>query len=189
MNRFKFGNRHIYEVPGVTHLFNHERDAQFYCKEHDIDVKTIIKYDSKKEYDRWMCLKMLQSDGLISNLRRQVEYELIPAKTEKVKVKDKVEKVWVVENLKFRTKKEAHDYCKSIDLQCAAATCVKVLVPVYKDKIIEHNAVYTADFVYNDESGNVVVEDVKSEITRKEKDYILRRKLMLHVHGIRIKET
>lgn len=188
MSHFKFGNRHVYEVPGVTHLFNHERDAQFYCKEHDVDVKTIIKYDSKKEYDRWLVLQQMQKEGKISDLQRQVVYELIPAKTETVKVKDKLVNVWVVENLKFRTQKEAHAYCRSIDLQTSAATCVKTPQPVYKEVTIEHNAVYTADFVYN-EAGKLVVEDVKSDITRKEKDYVLRRKLMLHVHGIRIKET
>jgi hypothetical protein len=59
---------------------------------------------------------------------------------------------------------------------------------VYKNVCIEQNAVYTADFVYY-ENGQLVVEDVKSDITRKEADYVLRRKLMLHVHGIRIKET
>ena len=60
--------------------------------------------------------------------------------------------------------------------------------PVYKKVVFEQNAVYTADFVFV-EDGVTVVEDCKSEYTRKEKDYVLRRKLMLHVHGIRIVET
>lgn len=189
MSRFKFGNKHIYEVPGVTHKFNHLADAQFYCKEHQIDVKSIVKYDSKKEHDRWLCLQMLQSDGLISELRRQVEFELIPAKTETVKVKDKVINDWIVENEHFATKKDAHAYCRSRGLQYAAALCQRRIVEVFKEVVIEHNAVYTADFVYKDADGNLVVEDTKSEITRKEPDYVLRRKLMLHVHGIRILET
>lgn len=37
-------------------------------------------------------------------------------------------------------------------------------------------------------TGERVVEDVKSEITRKLPAYIIKRKLMLYVHGIRIKE-
>lgn len=54
-------------------------------------------------------------------------------------------------------------------------------------KVIEREAAYTADFVYFDnESKEVVVEDVKGV---KTKDYILRRKMMLHFHGIRIKEV
>lgn len=189
MSHFKFGNRHIYEVPGVAHMFNHERDAQFYCKEHDIDVKTIIKYDSKKEHDRWLVLQQMQRDGKVSDLRRQVEYELIPAYKDTVLVKHKFVNDWIVENEHFATKKEAVAYCRHRRLQQAAILLKKRLEEVYKEVVIEHNAVYTADFVYNDESGKLVVEDVKSDITRKEKDYVLRRKLMLHVHGIRIHET
>lgn len=48
----------------------------------------------------------------------------------------------------------------------------------------ERAASYYADFVY-DEGGRTVVEDTKGMRTA---DYILKRKLMLHVHGIRIKE-
>jgi hypothetical protein len=50
----------------------------------------------------------------------------------------------------------------------------------------ERPAVYIADFVYINEQGQQVVEDVKGVRTR---EYILKRKLMLHVHGIRIKEV
>lgn len=52
----------------------------------------------------------------------------------------------------------------------------------------ERPASYSADFVYFDRSGNQVVEDVKSEPTRKKPDYVMRRKLMLMVHGIEIRE-
>ena len=44
---------------------------------------------------------------------------------------------------------------------------------------------YIADFVYH-KDGKLVVEDVKG---KKTKDYIIKRKLMLWVHGIKIKET
>ena len=54
-----------------------------------------------------------------------------------------------------------------------------------KGKIIEHAVKYVADFVYN-ENGNKVVEDTKGFRT---KDYVIKRKLMLWVHGIRIKEV
>ena len=36
-------------------------------------------FDSKKEYERWRELKLLEISGVISNLQRQVSYELIPA--------------------------------------------------------------------------------------------------------------
>lgn len=65
-----------------------------------------------------------------------------------------------------------------------------LLIPKQKkqDGGLERPASYSADFVYFDRSGALVVEDVKSEPTRKKPDYILRRKLMLMVHGIEIME-
>jgi hypothetical protein len=38
-----------------------------------------IKFDSKKEMQRYIVLKKAEEDGIISNLRMQVRYELIPA--------------------------------------------------------------------------------------------------------------
>ena len=52
----------------------------------------------------------------------------------------------------------------------------------------ERSCTYIADFVYIDrKTGQKVVEDVKSPATRTEA-YRIKRKLMLLVHGIRIKE-
>lgn len=52
--------------------------------------------------------------------------------------------------------------------------------------LLERAVRYIADFVYVDNaSGLTVVEDTKGVRT---KEYIIKRKLMLHVHGIRIKE-
>lgn len=55
-----------------------------------------------------------------------------------------------------------------------------------KKKLVERSVVYRADFVYHDKNGDIVVEDVKGVRTR---DYILKRKLMLYVCGVRIKEV
>ena len=55
---------------------------------------------------------------------------------------------------------------------------------VIKGKTIEQKCSYVADFVYK-ENGEMVVEDTKGF---KTKDYIIKRKLMLYVHKIRIKE-
>lgn len=53
-------------------------------------------------------------------------------------------------------------------------------------KCIEKSCVYKADFVYFDKEKNtLVVEDTKGMRT---KDYIIKRKLMLYIHGIRIQE-
>jgi hypothetical protein len=43
--------------------------------------------------------------------------------------------------------------------------------------------------VYQDaHTGKIVVEDVKSEATKKKESYIIKRKLMLSVYGIKISE-
>lgn len=192
--RFKFGNQKLYIIPGTAHRFRTEHDAKFYCNEHDIDFATVEKYDSKKEYDRWLELQMLEKTGEIVNLRRQVEYELIPAHYEMIFVKEKTVKQWIVytdssSGNVFDTKKEAIEFCKHTGLRQKDIGCITRTEPVYKQVCIEQNAEYTADFVYRDKDGNKIVEDVKSEATRKEKDYVLRRKMMLHLLGIRIKET
>lgn len=43
-----------------------------------------IKFDSAKEAQRWSELSIMQRAGLISNLQRQVKYELIPSQYEEV---------------------------------------------------------------------------------------------------------
>ena len=57
---------------------------------------------------------------------------------------------------------------------------------IIKGKLIERGCDYIADFVYTDINGNEIVEDAKGYRTD---DYIIKRKLMLWIHGIRIKET
>lgn len=63
-----------------------------------------------------------------------------------------------------------------------------LLIPSQKcenGKVIEKPVKYIADFVYKDKNGNTVVEDTKGVRTA---DYIIKRKLMLYIHKIRIKE-
>ena len=56
----------------------------------------------------------------------------------------------------------------------------------YEDgKVIEREVSYVADFVYTNRLGFIVVEDTKGF---KTKDYIIKRKLMLYFHRIRIQE-
>lgn len=52
-------------------------------------------------------------------------------------------------------------------------------------KLAERAVWYVADFVYRDKEGNLIIEDTKGKRTR---EYVIKRKLMLHVHNIRIKE-
>ena len=88
-------------------------------------------FDSVKEYHRWGSLRLLERAGRISELKRQVPFELIP-------------------------KQDGERACT-----------------------------YVADFVYH-QDGNIVVEDCKGFRTDA---YKLKRKLMLWVHGIKVKET
>lgn len=60
------------------------------------------------------------------------------------------------------------------------------LKAVGKGRCLERKCSYIADFVYKDSLGLTVVEDTKGF---KTKDYIIKRKLMLWVHGIRIREV
>ena len=94
-----------------------------------------ITFDSKKEARRWSELKLMESAGIITNLQRQVTFQLLPSQ-----------------------KGEGRT---------------------------ERPAKYVADFTYQ-ENGQTVVEDTKG---MKTKDYILKRKMMLFIHGITVKEV
>lgn len=109
----------------------------------------------------------------------------------------------------FDSKKEAKRYSELLLLEKAGAITelqrqVKyILIPAQREfsmevytkgrnkgcfkpgKLLEKECAYIADFVYK-EDGRIVVEDTKGFRT---KDYIIKRKLMLHEHGIRIKEV
>jgi hypothetical protein len=64
------------------------------------------------------------------------------------------------------------------------------LIPAQKGengKVIERAVTYVADFTYTDKrTGEFIVEDTKG---MKTKEYILKRKMMLYFHGIRIREV
>lgn len=92
---------------------------------------------SGKEHTRANQLKLMQRAGVISNLREQVKYVLIPTQRDS------------------------------------------------QGKLLEKECSYYADFVY-EKDGVTVVEDAKGFRTP---EYRLKRKLMLYLHGILIKET
>lgn len=114
----------------------------------------------------------------------------------------------VRDGLTFDSTKEWRRYRELVLLQKAGKISdlqrqVKfVLIPAQYEKVIdpktgkpklrcvEREVAYYADFTYTDTAtGEKVVEDVKSEITRKEPLFVVKRKLMLWVHGIRIREV
>lgn len=105
----------------------------------------------------------------------------------------------------FDSKRELGRYAELLKLQDKGiikdlARQVKyVLIPTQREpgtigprggirqgKLLENECSYVADFVYQIvETGQIVVEDTKGVRT---KDYIIKRKLMLFVYGIQIKE-
>ena len=97
-------------------------------------------------------------------------------------------------DMTFDSKKECNRYLELSLLQKAGKitdldTQVPFeLIPAQRDpetkRVIERACNYVADFTYY-EGGKLVVEDTKGF---KTPDYIIKRKLMLHVHGIRIRE-
>ena len=100
----------------------------------------------------------------------------------------------LVDGMIFDSKKEARRYLELKMLQQAGEIsgleCQKIfeLIPRQTDengKFLEHPVKYIADFVYTDKDGRTIVEDTKGYRTP---DYIIKRKLMLKVHGIRIVE-
>lgn len=97
-----------------------------------------IKFDSKKERDYYIILENYEKRGLISELKRQVKFELQPS---------------------FKINNET---IRSIS--------------------------YYADFTYIKDNKLVVV-DVKSPATRKDKVYILKKKLFMYKYKIKIEEV
>ena len=108
-----------------------------------------------------------------------------------------------IDGIRFDSKKEAARYCelkllqragkiKGLELQKSFELIPAQREPdtigkrggVKKGKVIEQAVKYVADFVYT-ENGKTIVEDTKGFRT---KDYIIKRKLMLYVHGIKIRE-
>ena len=98
----------------------------------------------------------------------------------------------VIDGIVFDSKREAQRYQQLKLLERAKVIFnlkmqVKYeLVPAqYIDgKCVERAVTYTSDFEY-DENGKHIVEDVKGMRT---KEYIIKRKLMLHKYDIRIRE-
>ena len=120
-----------------------------------------IEFQSIKESQRYSDLKLLERAGEISNLELQKKYELIPAQYETV---------------------ETGEYYK---------IGPKKGQPKTKQVCIEQSVCYIADFVYQ-ENGQTVVEDAKGFRDPSSAPYakfVLKRKMMLWVHGIKIKEV
>lgn len=114
-----------------------------------------MTFDSLKEYRKFRELLLLEKAGEITDLQRQVEFELIPAQYEEIPTGEVYK----------RGEQKGQ--------------------PKMKRVCLELSVKYIADFVYK-ENGKTIVVDTKGFRT---KDYILKRKMMLYFHGIKIKEV
>lgn len=107
-----------------------------------------------------------------------------------------------LDGIEFASKDEAKRYAELKMLQAAGEISdlqmqVKyVLIPSQKDdkgKVIEKECSYIADFVYFDNWQNkTIVEDVKGYTNPASATYakfVIKRKLMLYIHGIRVVEV
>lgn len=102
--------------------------SKYHAKKTVVDGMT---FDSRHEADRWVELKILQRAGVISQLKRQVRFDLVP--------------------------------------------------PLSGERGVS----YYADFTYL-QNGKLVVEDAKGY---KTPEYIIKRKLMLWIRHIKIREV
>lgn len=99
----------------------------------------------------------------------------------------------IYDGMRFDSKKELRRYKELVILERAGwikglRRQVKyTLIPTqYVDgRLAERELYYKADFVYTRE-GEEIVEDTKGYRTP---DYIIKRKMMLHKYGIRIREV
>lgn len=55
-------------------------------------------------------------------------------------------------------------------------------------QVAERDCRYIADFVYK-KGDQIVVEDTKSDATVKKESYVIKRKLLLYLHGIMIRQV
>ncbi len=120
------------------------------------------RFDSRAEARRYGQLRMLEKAGEISDLQRQKMYELIPGHYEYIPTGK------IFSRGARKGQKE------------------------YKRVTVELPVKYIADFVYKDKDGNTVVEDVKGYSDPNSATYakfVIKRKLMLWVHGVKVKEV
>lgn len=96
------------------------------------------------------------------------------------------------DGIQFDSKKEYKRWRELLVLQKAGIIAQlkrQVKFELIKASETERACNYVADHVYMIcETGEKVVEDVKSDATRKLSTYIMKRKLMKEMHGITIKE-
>ncbi|GAA4328394.1 DUF1064 domain-containing protein [Flaviaesturariibacter amylovorans] len=94
----------------------------------------------------------------------------------------------LIDGIEFDSQKEARRYTE-LKMLAITKEIKDLRMQVEYDLEVEGKVVarYVADFQYY-RAGELVVEDVKSKVTRKLPTYRLKKKLMLQIHGIDIQE-
>lgn len=143
-------------------------------------------------FEDWTPEDVIRHNNRIKGLSNKV----IPSQEEKPKKVSKYRNEKVeINGVKYDSKKEAKrsaelETQQKLGIISGLERQVKfVLQPSFKfaGHTIREIA-YVADFVYM-ENGGKVVEDVKSPITRKNPIYKLKKKMMMYVHGIEVREV
>lgn len=104
----------------------------------------------------------------------------------------------VVNGITFDSKKEAARYAELLALEKAGQISDLEMQKKYElipsqridGKVVERAISYIADFVYK-QGGETIVEDVKGYRNPQAAGYakfVIKRKLMLYVHGIQVRE-
>lgn len=120
-----------------------------------------IEFDSKREAQRYSELRLLERTGKITDLRLQVEYELIPAHFEDAPTGEVYK----------RGERKGE--------------------PKMKTVCVERGVSYTADFVYKENGTEIVedAKGFRDPESATYKVFILKRKMMLYFYGIKVKEV
>lgn len=126
------------EYKAYQEKFQKPQNTKYGNKRQKVDG---IIFDSNKELLRYHQLMVLERIGEISDLKRQVSFELVPA------------------------------------------------MRLHGEKKIKEALCYVADFTYvNNKTGNLIIEDVKSTATSKDKMFRLKKHLMKFLLGLDIVE-
>lgn len=125
-------------------------------------------YASKREAKRAAELRLMEQAGKIQNLREQVPIYLLPTiyKTEGGAL-------WRVFGPQDKKAAEREARCKL--------------------ELLERGVYYVCDFIYEDcKTGETIYEDAKgykNPSSAEYKVFVLKRKMCLHFHGIRVREV
>lgn len=133
--------------------------------------------------DRWTDQDLAEYQA-----RRGLRIEILSVEPTKKKNKFNAQKT-DVDGIRFDSKREAHRF-QDLKIMEAHGLISDLTLQVSYPLVVNdvHIATYRSDFEYL-EDGKKVVEDTKSEYTRKLMWYRMKKKLMLAIYGISIRET